>query len=96
MNLVTPKLLGGLAMIAAALAGVYAVATTTATSMAAVFSTGEAASHAQSAEFAATLKRDSAVHHEARAKCALLPRVKKNVCNAEADAKNGLKLAVLF
>jgi len=96
MNKNTPRLLAGLALIAAALAGVYAVAATTATSIATAFSTQEATSHAQNAEFAARLKQDSASHHEARAKCALLARVKKNVCNAQADATHGLKLSSLL
>lgn len=90
------SLLAGLLLIAAAIAGVYAVAATTATGMVAAFSTKEAASRAQIAAFAATVKQDSAAHRDARAKCALLARVKKNVCNAEADAKHGLKRPVPF
>jgi hypothetical protein len=96
MDKITPKLLAGLVLTAAAMAGVYAVAANTANSMATAFSTEEEASHAQIAEFAARLKHDSASRHEARAKCALLARVKKNACNAAADARHGLKLSGLL
>jgi hypothetical protein len=96
MNKNTPKLLAGLVLIAAAMAGVYAVAATAATSIATAFSTEEATSHAQNAEFAARLKQDSASHREARAKCAVLARAKKNICNAEVDARRGLKRSGLL
>ena len=53
----------------AAMAGIYAVAATTATSMAATFITEESASHTQRVDFEVKARRISAAYKALRVKC---------------------------
>jgi len=81
------KLLAGLLIAVAAMAGIYAVAATSATTIAASFTTTETSSHSRSVEFATAVKRRLAEHRAARAKCALITGTEKKVCIAEARAE---------
>lgn len=67
--------------------GIYAAAATTATAMAASFTTAETTSHTRIVEFAAAVKQASAERKAARARCELLTDAEKNICNAEAKAE---------
>ena len=84
------KLLAGLVIAAVAMAGIYAAAATTATAIAANFAptaATPAAGHLRIVEFATALKRASAEHRTASAKCKLLTGAEKNICNAEAKTE---------
>ncbi len=81
------KLFAGLLIAVAAMAGIYAVAATTATSMAAGFNTTETSDRTRIIEFAAEMKRTSAEHKAARAKCDRYTVTLKASCNAEAKAE---------
>lgn len=82
-----PKLFAGLLIAAAVMVGIYAAAATTATAMAATFSTAETTSHTRIVEFAAAVKQASAERKAAHARCELLTVAEKNLCNAEAKAE---------
>lgn len=81
------KLFAGSMIAAAVMAGIYAAASTTATAMAASFTTVETSGHTRIVEFAAAVKQASAEHKAARARCELLAGAEKNLCNAEAKAE---------
>jgi hypothetical protein len=81
------KLFAGSLIAAAVMAGIYATASTTATAMAASFTTAEASGHTRIVEFAAAVKQASAEHKAARARCELLAGADKNICNSEAKAE---------
>jgi hypothetical protein len=80
------KLLAGLVIAGVAMVGIYAAASTTATAIAANFTPAAATGHLRIVEFASELKRASAEHRAASAKCRLLTGAEKNICNAEAKA----------
>ena len=80
------KLLTGLLIAAAAMAGIYAAAATTATAIAANFTPTPAAGQVRIVAFASAVKRASAEHRAARTKCELFIGAEKNFCNAEAKA----------
>jgi len=73
--------------VATAMVGIYAIAETTAATMAATFVTDEASRHTQSVEFEGAAKRISAEHAAARAKCKPLTGTQKAACNAELRAQ---------
>ena len=73
--------------VATAMVGIYAVAETTAATMAATFITEETTSHARSVEFETTVKRISDEHKAARARCKPLTGTQKSACNAELRAQ---------
>jgi hypothetical protein len=81
------KLFAGLLIAAAVMVGIYAAAATTATAIAASYTTAETTSHTRIVEFAAAVKQASAEHKAARARCGLLTDAEKNICNAEAKAE---------
>ena len=81
------KLFAGSLIAAAVMAGIYAVASTTATAMAASFTTAETSGHTRIVELAAAVKQASAEHKAARARCEILSGAEKNLCNAEARAE---------
>ena len=81
------KLFAGSLIAAAVMAGIYAVASTTATAMAASFTTVETNTHTRIVDFAAGVKQASAEYKSARARCELLAGAEKNICNAEAKAE---------
>jgi hypothetical protein len=81
------KLFAGSLIAVALMAGIYAAAATTATAMAASFTTAETSGHTRIVEFAAALKQASAEHKAARARCELLTGAAKNICNTEAKAE---------
>jgi hypothetical protein len=83
------KLLAGLLIAAAAMAGIYAAAATTATAMAASFATAETTGYTRIVEFAAAVKQASSEYKAARARCEILTGAQKNPCNAEAKAERG-------
>ena len=89
------KIIPGILLAVAAMAGIYAAAATTASRVAATFVTTETSSRARNVDFATAAKRIFADHKVARAKCALLADKLKRACNAEAGAKEsrGVKAA---
>ena len=69
------------------LAGMYAVAATTAATMAAGFSTTESTNRMQIVTFATTLKQAAADHRAGRARCKTLAHPEREACNvAVTDA----------
>jgi hypothetical protein len=79
-------LTAGLLTCAATLAGAYAVASVTASTLAATFTTEETTRHARSAENEAAWRRASAEHSSASGKCETLNRARNYLCNAVARA----------
>jgi hypothetical protein len=79
-----PKLLAGVSIMAAALGGMYAIAATTAASMAGGFATEESSSHTRNVAFSTEVQRVSTEHKAARAKCELASGKERKVCNARA------------
>src|SRR5689334_1397730 len=79
----------------AAMAGIYAVAATTASRVEATFVTTETSSRARNVDFAIAARRTVADRKVARAKCAILAEKLERACNAEAGAKErrGFKAA---
>jgi len=73
--------------VATAMVGIYAIAETTAATMAATFVTVEASRHTQSVEFEGAAKRVLAEDAAARAKCKPLTGAQKAACNAELWAQ---------
>ena len=71
-------------------AGVYAVAATSAATLAASFSTEQTTSRSRMVEFASKVKQAAAEHRAAHAKCRLLAAGdKKEACNAAVRAEDG-------
>lgn len=81
------KLFAGLLIVAAVMVGIYAAAATTATAMAAGFTTAETTSHTRIVEFAAAVRQASTEHKAARARCEFLSGAGKDICNAGAKAE---------
>ena len=69
MTALVQKLLAGSLIAAATMTGIYAVAATAASSMAANFTTEESSRHTRSVEFETAVKRAWAEHKAARAAC---------------------------
>ena len=80
------KALVAVAVAATVLAGVYAVAATTATSMAGGFTTAQSENHSRRVEFEAETMRVSAERAAAREKCDRGTRKERLVCRAAALA----------
>lgn len=66
--------------VAMVLAGMYAVAATTAAAMAAGFSTTESTNRMQIVTFGATLKQAAAEHRAGSARCKVLARAERDAC----------------
>jgi hypothetical protein len=81
------KLIAGLLIAAATMAGMYAVATTTATALASSFTTEERTRPTRIAELETAMKRAVAGFKAARGKCDVFSGKQKHVCNAEARAE---------
>jgi hypothetical protein len=81
------KLVPGILIGVAAMAGIYAAAATTASRVAATFVMTETASRARNVDFAIAAKRIVADRKVTRAKCALLADKLERACNAEAGAR---------
>lgn len=81
------KRLAGLLIATATIAGMYAIAATFATNMAASFNTVETTRHTRAGDFATSVRRASAERKTARAKCELVAAAERNSCNAEATAE---------
>jgi len=80
------KVLAGVAIVATLLAGIYAVAATTATSIAGGFTTTQSESYSRSVAFEAETTRVSAERAAALEKCALGTRRESRICRATARA----------
>jgi hypothetical protein len=72
---------------ASVMAGIYAIAAMTVSSVTTGFATTQLASHERIAEFASALKRASAEKKAARAQCDLLTGSGKQLCTAKARAE---------
>jgi hypothetical protein len=81
------KWVAGVLIAMAAMAGIYAVAATTATSIAGSFTTEARTRPTRIAEFETAVKRASANLKEARERCKVFTGTQRNVCNAEARAE---------
>ena len=90
------KMVSGALIAIATIAGMYAVAATTANSVAATFITTETTSRTRNVDFATGIKRVAAEHKAARAKCALLAAKPKRACESEARAKEKLAFKTAF
>jgi hypothetical protein len=82
-----PKVLVGLFVAVGAMAGIYALAATTATTAAAGFVDTETESRARILEFAHAVKRASADFDKAQARCERIPDAKRHLCNIDARAE---------
>jgi hypothetical protein len=80
------KVLAGVAIAATLLAGIYAVAATTATSIAGQFTTTQSESHSRSVAFEAETMRVSAERASALEKCDRGTRRERRLCRATARA----------
>jgi len=80
------KLISGALLAIVTMAGIYAAAATTASSVTATFNTTETASRARNVEFQSAAKRSSVEHEAAHAKCAILERKQIAACSREARA----------
>ena len=78
------KLIAGVLIGLATMAGLYAVAATTASALAASFITAETTHYSRTLAFETEVKRISAEHKAARAKCKVFTGAKRNRCNSEA------------
>lgn len=76
------KALAGVAIAVAALAGIYAVAASTATNIAGRFSTTQSDSHSRNAAFESETMRVAAERAAAREKCDLGARKERRLCRA--------------
>jgi hypothetical protein len=81
------KAMAGVAIAATVLTGIYAVAATTATSIAGRFSTTQSESYSRSVAFEAETMRVSAERAAALEKCALGARRERRTCRAAARAE---------
>jgi hypothetical protein len=79
-------MLAGFLIAVAAMAGMYAIAATAATSLAAGFAPPGAFGHARITDIAGAVNRASAEHRVARAACKRFNGAKRRNCNAEAEA----------
>lgn len=77
----------GVLIAIATIAGMYAVAATTANGVAATFNPTETTNRTRNVDFATGVKRVLADHKAARAQCALLAAKPKRACESEARAK---------
>ncbi len=84
------KVLAGVAIAATLLAGIYAVAATTATSIAGGFSTTQSENYSRSVAFEAETMRVSAERAAALEKCDLGTRKERRICRAVARADEEL------
>ena len=91
------RIISGVLLTLATVAGAYAVASTTATSVASTFITTETASHSRNLEFGSAAKRTSAELRAARVKCDALASKPKRACHAERrmDEQRAFKAAQL-
>ena len=80
------KLISGGLLAIMTMAGIYAAAATTASSVTATFNTTETASRARNVEFQSAAKRSLVEHEAAHAKCAILERKQRAACSREARA----------
>jgi len=80
------KLISGALLAIATMAGIYAAAATTVSSVTATFNTTETASRARNVEFHSAAKRSSVEYEAAHAKCATLERKRIAACSREARA----------
>ena len=83
----TRKALAGAAIAAVVLGGIYAIAATTATSMASSFATTQTTSHSRSVEFESETMRASAERSAARDKCSQGTRKDRFICDAAVRAR---------
>jgi hypothetical protein len=81
------KLVAGLSVAAATMAGIYATAAATAAIAAASFATSETTSRARIVEFAAAVKRASAEYRASQARCGLLTLAERYLCDIDAKAE---------
>ena len=86
----------GVLIAIAMIAGMYALAATTASSVAATFNATETTSRTRNVEFATGIKRVTAEHKAARATCAPLAGKPKRVCESEARAKENRAFRTAF
>jgi len=80
------KAVAGVAIVASVLAGIYAVAATTATSIAGGFTTTQSESHSRNVAFEVETMRVSAERAVALEKCGLGTRRERRLCRAAARA----------
>ena len=85
----------GLLIAAATMAGIYAVAATTATSISATFVTAETASHTRLKDFEDEVRRIAARHKTERAKCERLSNTKKIECRTALRAEEKRSVAAV-
>ena len=79
-----PQVLAGVLIMGATLGGMYALAATTAASMAGGFATQEASSQTRNVAFSTEVNRISSEHKAARAQCELASKTERKICNARA------------
>jgi len=89
-------MVSGVLIAIATIGGMYAVAATTASSVAGTFNASEMTSRTRNVDFATGIKRVTAEHKAARAKCTLLAGKPKRACESDARAKEQRAFKTVF